>query len=70
MTLELSPYAHLYLGLTKNELKRRLALGEIDPAILNFQLEQCAEEMKLNALCEKWMDLKSLEQIDKQSANE
>lgn len=67
---ELYRYAHLYLGLTRQELARRLSLGQIDPQILRAQLDQNADEVKLEALCEKWLETHSLEQVDKYTASE
>ncbi len=67
---KLSPYAHLYLGLTRHELAKRLRLGQIDPQILNAQLDQNAQEVKLEALCEKWLEQRSLEQVDKYTTTE
>lgn len=67
---ELSPYAHLYLGLTRQELARRLALGQINPQLLKAQMDQSAQEVKLDAMCEKWIEMKSLEQVDKYTADE
>lgn len=64
-SVKLSKYAHLYLGLTRKELARRLSLGQIDPELLNAQLDQNAREVKLESLCEKWIELHSLEQVDK-----
>ncbi len=66
----LSPYAHLYLGLTRKELARRLQLGLINPEILNAQLDQNVQDLKLEALCEKFIQTQSLEQVDKYSTNE
>ena len=62
--------AHLLLGLTRKELERRMHTGQIDPQILKAQIEQNSHETKLDALCEKWMSLRSLEQVDKFSADE
>lgn len=42
----------LVLGLTKTELKRRLELGLIDPQILNRQVSEYSESLKLDALCD------------------
>jgi hypothetical protein len=67
---KLSPYAHLYLGLTRQELARRISLGLIDPQILKAQIDQNAQEIKLEALCEKWIELEALGQVDKYSINE
>ena len=61
----MNPYTHLYLGLTRQELARRLTLGQIDPQILRAQLDQNANEVKLEALCEKWIEANHLEQVDK-----
>lgn len=58
-------YDHLFLGLTRVELARRLQLGQIDPQILRAQLDQNAREVRLEALCERWIDTHSLEQVDK-----
>ena len=65
MNSETMNYAHLYLGLTRRELKRRLELGQIDPEILKAQLDQNSRELKLDALSERWIELKSLDQVDK-----
>lgn len=67
---KLNPYAHLYLGLTRQELAKRLTLGQIDPQILRAQLDQNAQEVKLDALCEQWLEQKSLEQVDKYTTTE
>jgi len=69
-TENINQYTHLYLGLTRHELSRRLELGQIDPAILKAQLDQNAYEVKLDALCEQWLQQKSLEQVDKYSTTE
>lgn len=61
---------HLYLGLTRNELQRRLKLGLVDPQILKYQLQDYSTELKLNALCEKWIELKSLEQVDQKEIDQ
>lgn len=45
----------LVMGLTKNELKRRLELGQIDPQILNKQVSEYSHELKLDALCDSWI---------------
>ncbi len=71
MSLEkLPPYAHLYLGLTRQELARRMSLGQINPQLLKAQLDQSAQEVKLEAMCEKWIEMQSLEQVDKYTASE
>lgn len=56
--------AHLLLGITREELKRRIASGIVDPEILKSQVEQHSEEVKLEATSEKIIELNSLEQID------
>lgn len=63
-------YAHLQLGLTRLELKRRLELGQIDPEILKAQLDEYSREIMLDSLSEKWIELKSLDQVDKFETNE
>jgi hypothetical protein len=62
--------AHLLLGLTRKELQRRMHTGQIDPQILKAQIEQNSQETKLDAICEKWMSLRSLEQVDKFAEHE
>lgn len=57
--------AHLLLGLSRQELQRRLNSGQIDPLILKAQIDQNSQEMKLEANCEKWIEENSLEQFDK-----
>ncbi len=42
----------LILGLTKSELKKRLELGQLDIELLNRQISERAEELKLDALLE------------------
>lgn len=55
----------LVLGLTKSELKRRLELGQIDPQILNKQVSEYSAELKLDALCDSWTEMKNIEQFDR-----
>lgn len=55
---------NLYLGLTRAELKKRLSLGELDAQILKSQLNQYSESMKLDALCEKWIEEHAAEQVE------
>lgn len=55
----------LILGLTKNELKKRLELGLIDPQILNRQISEYSNDIKLEALCDSWSSRQDFEQIDK-----
>lgn len=59
----------MILGLTKTELKRRLELGQIDQQILNRQVSEYSQELKLNALCDSWTELGSklnnVEQFDR-----
>ena len=56
---------HLHLGLTRRELKKRLLLGELDAQLLKSQLTQYSEEMKLDALCECWIEEHAAEQVEK-----
>lgn len=62
--------AHLLLGLSRQEFQRRLKSGQIDPLILKAQIDQNSQETKLEARCEKWIDLHSLDQADKFSEAE
>lgn len=62
--------AHLLLGLSRQELQRRLSSGQIDPLILKAQIDQNSQEMKLETDCEKWIELNSLDQFDKFSVVE
>ncbi len=55
----------LIMGLTKTELKRRLELGQIDTQILNRQVSEYSQELKLNALCDSWTELQNVEQFDR-----
>jgi hypothetical protein len=55
---------HLHLGLTRTELRKRLELGLIDPQILNTQINESSKELKLNALCESWIESHSVEQAE------
>jgi len=59
----------LIMGLTKTELKRRLDLGQIDPQILNRQVSEYSQELKLDALCDSWTELSGklshVEQFDR-----
>lgn len=62
--------AHLFLGITREELKRRLACGQVDAQILKIQIQESSRETQLEALCEKWIESRSLEQIDKFSSDD
>ena len=42
----------LILGLTKSELKKRLELGQLDLELLNRQINERSEAVKLEALLE------------------
>lgn len=55
----------LILGLTKTELRRRMELGQIDPQILKRQVSEYSKELKLDALCDSWTELKNHEQFDR-----
>lgn len=59
-----SKYLHLYLGLTKTELKRRLELGLIDSKAIESQVSDYNLDLKLNALTEQWLSDHQLEQIE------
>jgi hypothetical protein len=59
-----SNYLHLYLGLTRTELKRRLELGLIDSKALEVQISDYSLELKLNALTEQWLSDHQREQIE------
>jgi hypothetical protein len=60
---------HFHLGLTRSELKKRLEMGLIDPEVLNRQIHESAKELKLNALCERWIDQNFVDQIDKHTVS-
>ena len=60
--------AHLLLGLSRQEVQRRVNSGKLDPLLLKAQIDQNAHELKLETRCEKWIELNSLEQADKFSA--
>ena len=62
-----SEYLHLYLGLTKNELKRRLQLGLLDSQAIQSQLDDYSSEIKLQALTEQWLEDHNTEQVEKDS---
>ncbi len=57
--------AHLLLGLSRQEIQRRLTSGQLDPQVLKAQIEQNSQELKLEVFCEKCIDMNSLDQIDK-----
>ena len=59
-----SNYLHLYLGLTKTELKRRLELGLIDSKAIESQVSDYNLDLKLNALTEQWLSDHQREQIE------
>lgn len=55
----------LILGLTKNELRRRLELGLIDAEVLNKQVSEYSRHLKLDALCDSWHEKqKIMNEID------
>ena len=56
---------HLYLGLTRTELKKRLSLGLVDPHLLTQQLNAYSEEIKLDALCERWIEQNAADQVSR-----
>lgn len=57
--------SHLLLGLSQREFLRRIEAGQIDLQVLQTQLEQNSIEIKLEALCEKWLESREAEQVDK-----
>jgi hypothetical protein len=57
-------YLHLYLGLTRTELKRRLELGLIDSKAIQSQIADYCLDLKLNALTEQWLADHQREQIE------
>lgn len=57
-------YLHLYLGLTRTELKRRLELGLIDSKAMQSQIADYSLDLKLNALTEQWLVDHQREQIE------
>lgn len=57
-------YLHLYLGLTRSELKRRLELGLIDSKAIEYQISDYNLDIKLNALTEQWLSDHKREQIE------
>ena len=57
--------AHLLLGLSRQEVQRRVSSGQLDPLLLKAQIDQNSYELKLETRCEKWIELNSLEQADK-----
>lgn len=61
-------YLHLYLGLTRAELKRRIELGQLDFHAIESQINDQSDEIKLQALCDRWLDRhRQDEQVDKYS---
>ena len=56
---------HLHLGLTRAELKRRIDLGLIDEEILNHQVVDYSNELKLEAICQKYLESHAEDQVDK-----
>ena len=57
--------AHLFLGLTRKELSRRISLGQINFEILKSQIEQNSRETELETICERYLTDKSVDQVDK-----
>lgn len=62
-----SEYLHLYLGLTRNELKRRIELGLIDPKSIESQVNDYSTNIKLQALSEQWLEDHKADQVDQYS---
>lgn len=57
--------AHLYLGVTRQELNRRLNSGLVDLELLRSQVEQNSIETELEVVCELKLRKNGLEQVDK-----
>ncbi len=54
----------LILGLTRTELKKRLDAGLLDPEILNQQINEYSNDIKLDSLCDSWLGRKTFDQVD------
>ncbi len=54
----------LILGLTRTELKKRLDMGLLDPEILNHQINEYSNDIKLDSLCDSWLGRKTFDQVD------
>ncbi len=65
MKLKQLNHARLCLGLTRKEIQRRIESGQLDLHIINSQINQYSNELKYESTSEKWLDLKSLDQVDK-----
>ena len=65
MNLKQLDHARLCLGLTRKELQRRLESGQLDLHIINSQINYYSNELKCESTSERWLDLKSLDQVDK-----
>lgn len=63
-SLELN-HARLCLGITKKELQKRIDSGQLDMQLIKSQLNHYSHELKREVLTEKWLNLKSLDQVDK-----
>ncbi len=57
--------AHLYLGISKQEVERRLSTGQMDLQLLESQLEMHCKEMLLEVISERLIENKDLAQVDK-----
>jgi len=55
---------HLYLGLSKKELQRRVENGQVDLQILKNQINDYESQLKLGAISEIWIESHSAEQVD------
>ncbi len=58
-------HARLCLGITRKELQRRMESGQLDLHLINTQINHYSNELKREALSDKWLNLKSLDQVDK-----
>ncbi len=65
MKLKQLDHARLCLGLTRKELQRRIESGQLDLHVINSQINHYSNELKYESSSEKWLDLKSLDQVDK-----
>ncbi len=54
----------LILGLTRIELKKRLDAGLLDREILNCQINEYSNDIKLDSLCDSWLGRKVFDRVD------
>ncbi len=65
MKIQQMDTARLFLGLTRKELQRRIESGQLDLHLITSQLDHYSNELRLESSTEQWLDLKSLDQVDK-----